>query len=616
MSCTKVGPPAGRLLLTLFVLGLALWLGSGGSPAMAEIRGVELSFDDGPDGSDDDPSTGEPLKNAAAEGSDSEPFDDDGPQLQITLEGNAVRTYIDDEDALYGRAVEFFGGSTDAIKVTSLYNHWDTPTFYAWWNLDDSTDGVFWKEECRFEVGLNGQHEIYVKVYDESTCSGTTYTSDIVWPSTGTWHPWHHLIIHQYLDPTPQYNFGIWVDFGAYTETLETDAPPAELPSAVYFGLGIDGRVDELQAADFGPNTDSKFDYDPEFCGEDAGANTVCAEYVATADGDDLEEIGWDVPVRYKILYDDTVSTSNDPCRVVFALSGGGACADNYPRQDDLLNRIVELDTGEEPGLAVVAVDPICWAFGFSSYPDEITQVLAVKAALSSEDYLDLSEEYYATGCSHGANTGLDWAILNEAEPPNGRPDRVFVRSPTDHGEHVDCDYHESWCGVKQRLFDEVHFGVNGITCEDAGGYDHDHGVDECIDDFFENQVAWIDVLDSTITANVEVGRSWGDVIGLNTACDGANPSNILCPEVGGFAATDGGRQFRDRWRSLEPSPGQTGYFIENRENNCQHCTLTSDQLDCVVEYLEGGRSSLSAGCIDLDVQGETAADCSEHPPS
>ncbi len=601
-----------RCLAAALPLALLLIFILGPSPVAAEIPGIELSFDDGTDGSDDDPTTGHKLKNTAAEGSDAEPFDENGPQLQITFEGSAARTYIADTDALHGRAAEFFGGATDAIKVTSLYTGFYTPTLYAWWHLDDSTDGIFWKEDCRFEVGLDGQHKIYVKVYDESSCSATTYTSDITWPNTTDWH---HLIVHQYLDPTPQYNFGLWVDFGADTDTLATDAPPAGLPSAIYFGLGIDGRVDELQAAKFGPNSDSKFDYDPEYCGADLGANTVCDEKVATADGDDLEEIGWDVPVRYKIIYDDTVCTTNDPCRVVFALSGGGGCADNYPRQDDLINRLVELDTGTEPGLAVVAVDPICWAFGFSSYPDEITQVLAVKAALaSSVNFVDVSGEYYATGCSHGANNVLDWGILNEAEPASDRPDRVFVRSPSDHGEHVDCEYHTSWCGVRQRLYDEVHFGDDGITCQDAGGWEHDHEV-TCIGDFFENQVAWIEPLDSTLTANVEVGRSWGAVISPNTACDGANPSNILCPEVGGFAATDGGRQFRDAWRSLEPSPGQTGYFIENRENNCQHCSLTSDQLDCVVEYLEGGRSSLSAGCISEDVvPGVAAEDCSSYP--
>ncbi len=238
-------------LASALPLALLLTLVLGPTPAGAETRGIELSFDDGPDGSDDNPTTGQPLKNTASEGTDGQPFDDSGPQLQITFEGSAARTYIDDTDALYGRAAEFFGGSTDAIKITSLYTTFDTPTLYSWWYLDDSDD--------------------------------------------------------------------------------------------------------ELFAAKFGPDTDSKFDFDPEYCGEDVGTDTVCDEYVATADADDLEQFGWDVPVRCKVIYDDTVCTGTDKCRVVFALSGGGACADNYPRQDDSQRR----RTSERPARSGVRAQSV-----------------------------------------------------------------------------------------------------------------------------------------------------------------------------------------------------------------------------------------------------------------
>ncbi len=79
--------------------------------------------------------------------------------------------------------------------------------------------------------------------------------------------------------------------------------------------------------------------------------------------------------MRYKVIYDSTRCTSQDKCRAVFALSGGGNCANNYPDQDDLINEIVELDA--DPGLAVVAVDTICCAYEYSSYPDEVTRLLA-----------------------------------------------------------------------------------------------------------------------------------------------------------------------------------------------------------------------------------------------
>ncbi len=601
-----------RCLAAALPLALLLVFMLGPSPVMAEIPGVELSFDDGPDGSNDDTCDDVPpgldcypLRNTAAEGPDDEPFDPTGPSLQITFEGNAERTGVNDTDGLYGRAVEFLGGTTDSIRVTSLYSSYNTPDLHAFWALDDPDEGAFWREECRFEVRLN-QGDFEIEVWKDGCVESETYSSSVSWPTDTDWH---HLAIHRFVDGSNQHKFAVSIDFAQPATTVATIEPPDLLPSNVYFGKGMDGRLDELQAANFAPGPESRFDYDKTYCGKDAAANTTCTEDVAYADGTGLDQFDWDVPVRYKIVYDDTACTSQNPCPVVFALSGGGSCADNYPRQDDLINRLVE---GPSPQLAVVAVDPICWAFGFSSYPDEITQMLVVKDALGSLDYLDLTGDYYATGCSHGANNVLEWAVLNEAVLAGDRPARVFVRSPTDHGEHVHCEYHESWCGEKEESFDKVRFGL-GTECDLFAPWPHPHS--QCVTDFFDDPVrdAFIDEVSTTLAEDYEIGRSWGAAWGgaAYPVCGSGSPSETLCVEEGGFAATDGGRQFRDKWRSVEPENDPTGYFIENDSAHCQHCSLNSDQLDCVVEFLKGGRSGLSQDCLDLDVPGESAADCS-----
>ncbi len=135
--------------------------------------------------------------------------------------------------------------------------------------------------------------------------------------------------------------------------------------------------------------------------------------------------------------------------------------------------------------------------------------------------------------------------------------------------------------------------------------------------DFFDDPARdpFIDQLSTTLAENTEIGRSWGVAWGgaLYQVCGSGSPSETLCVEEGGFAATDGGRQFRDKWRSVEPENDPTGYFIENDSAHCAHCSLNSDQLDCVVEFLKVGRGGLSGGCADLDVAGESAADCSAY---
>lgn len=593
-----------RVLVALIVIGAIVTLGGGVRPAAGIGPGVELSFDDGPDDTNDDSSPSYPLQNASTEGSTSNPFPSGGPQLQIKMDGIAKRTFFG--DGKYGRGIEL-GGGDDAISVSNIYDSFNTPSLYAFWDLDNDQSGVFWEEEDRFKVELETGAQLSVTVYDESGVGQKTM-SGLFWPSLTAWH---HLQIHWgNYNTMGDHFFVLRIDWDTAVSVV-TDALQPGPPTKVLFGKGIDGRVDELQAANQSPNVSTHFDFDEHYCGTRQTA--VCEEHVATALAEDLDTVAWNLPVRYKILYDQGECTSLNKCRVVFAVSGGGPCPDDYPSASDgVLDEILAVDSSQPSGseLAVVVVDPICWIPGFSGYPDEATQFVAVKdhIAANHSDLLDLTE-FYATGCSLGAGSVINWTV-RDSIPEADRPKRTFARSASGIGAHVDCVYHETWCGVKQEGFDKGVFGEGGRAgCDLINPWEHPH-LDPCVLDYLrhEDRDPFIELVNDNLVGHGagqdarEIGLSWGantedEVCNVPTP-PSQDPSGILCIEEGGFAATDAGRQFRDKWRQVEGDlqlDPKTGFFIENDSGDCIHCGLTPVQRQCLAKYLEGGRARLEA---------------------
>jgi len=516
------------------------------APALAAAQVLELTFDDGPDGSG-------PADGRADLANNQEAFPVGSPWFTARLAGAAHRSAVG--EGRYGRAAVLAGGS-DAIEIagplggTTLY-------FLMWIRTSGASSG--WVGLVEHSLGLRLEDgALSVQVWDPAAGAYVVRNLGLTLPRDGAFH---HLGV---LVDLASRSVGALVDFtAAATVDHLPPVPPATAPLRV--GLGLVGAVDELTL--FQDRYPDRFDFDPEDCGDPAGT-LACREEVFTTTP---RGWAWPVPVRVKTVYDPARCTPASRCRLLFLLSGGGKCNDNYEQAETVV-------AFARAGYAAATVDPYCEnTTAFAQWPHETSQIVQARAFLRDRSALSgilAADPYEAVGTSHGAGL-VAYLALREAEFPA----RTFAMS-ANASPH--CAYH-------------------AVLCEDMRNYVDAYWVPFPHDDSdpriaaLHAAVELPDVLTTDIVRSREFGASWGvDLSPESPVC--APDGTHRCYEEGlGF--TYGGRRLRDAWRALEDPAAPTGYFFEVQSSDCRHGLGSSAEWDCVRCFLDHGRLGMGTAC-------------------
>lgn len=515
------------------------------APAAAGAQVVELTFDDGPDGSG-------PADGRAAVVNNQEAFPVGSPWFSARLVGDAHRSMIG--EGRYGRAAAL-GGGGDAVEITGALGG-TTLYFVMWLRASDATPGWVGVLEHSIGVRLEGG-ALSAQVWDAAAGAYVVRDLGLSIPDDGAFH---HVGVQVDLAAL---SVGAMVDFGAEAEVTGLPAPPPA-SGPLLIGLGLVGAVDELTI--FQDQVPDRFDFDPADCGDPTGA-LACREEVFTTTP---RGWGWPVPVRVKTVYDPARCTAASPCRLLFLISGGGKCNDNYYPGETVASFA-------RAGYAAATVDPYCEnTTTFTQWPHETSQIVDARAFLRDRSALSGiidAEPYYATGGSHGAGLVAHLAV-REAEFPA----RTFAMS-ANASPH--CAYH-------------------AVMCEDQRDYVDAYFVPFPHDDsdprtpLLHAAVEIPAALTTDIVRSREFGASWGvDLSPASSVC--APDGSTLCYEEAlGF--TYGGRRLRDAWRALEDPGSPTGYFFEVHSADCLH-GVGSAEWDCVHCFFDHGRAGMPAAC-------------------
>ena len=529
-----------------------LLLGLGFAPGSAFARFVELTFDDATDLAGADNGYAELDNLERVKGA----LDVAPPTAYLT--GTARRSVYG--DGRYGRAADFVGGQ-GSIEIRDWSGGGGgVITTYCWLRGRSVQTGRIVHVPDTFAVGFDAG-ELVISLPD-GVGGDTVVRSGVLWPDDAAYH---HLAltVDNSVSP-PEVSF--IVDFAP---AVVVPIPSLSAPDAVSItlGEGFDGLLDELVISAGHPGEMELFDFSPTDC---PGELLCDEETIATLPTD----FPHTVPTRFKTAYDPALCSAAMPCPLLFDISGGSDCADDY-QSPGSVHHFAAL------GFLVVTVDPYCEGDADTShYPTETSQLIAVKDhLLTSSPVAPLIEgpEYAATGCSHGAGTVLVWA-MHEVD----HPARTYARSPS-----VDalCGYA---AGV---LCPAVAEAREAFILEQFGSADLDAPWAQA----FHAQRASVDLITPAMAASREIAISWG-----------VNLEGNVCSEDGGYNCTEeglygmnyGARRFRDVWQLLEPAGGPTGYFVEDRGADCRHCASSdSNAHRCGECLLRHGRAAMPVEC-------------------
>lgn len=486
--------------------------------------------------------------------------------------GQAHRSEID--QGRYGRAA-VLGGGEDAVQLPQFYFPTPGLGLMVWLKPDDNTRG--WILLGEKSLGLRLHHgEIQVAEYRPASKDYLYRGSGLTLPADGHFH---HLMA--FFDSSTRKVY-LMVDFqGVATAVgpLTVQAPPTnQTPWSV--GRGFVGLVDELLLGSKPPfdhtgrpTANAALDWMPEHCG---GDDLRCVEQVFV-----MTPNGWmqPEPVRYKVIYDPSVCSPANPCPLLFKISGGGSCANDYVLSGDFARR----------GFVVATVDPFCEiSASYGGFPTESSQLVEVKDRIFDRQrtphigdtpVLDLiaGSDYLATGGSHGGGAVSSWAFLEQDYPA-----RTFAQSGGAFSYH--CAYHYGGlCPRYMQQYDELLWGSHPHNDTDPRTYD------------IHRRIELIEQVDSAFVTSREFGASWG----VDTS-----PETPVCKPNGdadcfeeGMAITYSSRRLRDAWQRAEPLDAPTGFFFENQNGDCVHGYSNAQQLDCVSCFLHHGRAAMASRC-------------------
>ncbi|MBU1243555.1 hypothetical protein KJ612_10170 [Myxococcota bacterium] len=520
-----------RLLAMTFLLVLGVC-----GPAAAQYQ-IELTFDDG-----DDFSSDPELNNLET-----------GTGVTARLEGTARRSGL--HEGRHGRAVDFPAGG----GFVSIAGWTPQPDFIAllWVAARSAAAGDVLHQGGRWRLKLI-EGELGVEFF-RSDGSSEISVERLPWPDDGGFH--HLTVVASGMTSLPSVT--VTLDF---TDTLIATAPGSlgAEDGTLHLGEGLDGMLDELVVANRPTATLSaeqdRFNRDPDYCPE----GTVCME-----EGFSLVPRTFvrEVPVRFKSVYDPLLCTDATPCPLLFAIQGGSACANDYAMPVDVVPMV-------RAGFVVVTIDPYCEGNGQTYVPEtEVSQFVAVKEhvfAAGAVAPLVSGPEYHATGCSHGAEAVLVWAMR---EPDH--PLRTFARSG----------------------------GVSGLCARVAGelcaylGGTNNLGVDVESGEVrtYHEDTDMVGRVTHETVATREVARSWGVNLEGPRCPSGGLPG---CQEEGLWGMTYGSRRFATVWRVLESPWNPTGYFVEDVGADCRHCAPAgSVAFECGLCLLRHGRAGMNIQC-------------------
>jgi hypothetical protein len=473
--------------------------------------------------------------------------------VSVNFEGDARRSLI--TEGVYGRAADF--PTAGGAVVFNNYNWTERFIAHFWIQARNSNSGQLIGQEGRWGLNLNsGNLDLVVT----DTMGATSILSpSSPWPSDGEFH--HITLTINSVDATPV--FTITLDF----DTVITITPSpllATSSSPLKMGVGLDGMIDEVILANrlFASLTEDqdRFNRDSEYCPE----GSVCFEetffYVPRT-------FTHQVPVRFKTIYDPLLCSETNPCPILFAIQGGSACNNDYAMPSDVVPMV-------EQGFLVVTIDPYCEGNGNTFLPEtEVSQFVAVKDHMydfSTASSMILDENYLATGCSHGAEAVMIWAMR---EPDH--PARTFARSAGVSG----------YCAK-----------VSGNLCGQPGGTENlqiDIESTEAIEHMADTDV--VGMISTQVVSTREIARSWG----VNTegpVCPSAGVAG--CMEEGFWGMTYGSRRFKTVWQAYENPAAPSGYFIQDIGDDCRHCAPPdSEAFRCGMCMLYHGRQNMEAEC-------------------
>jgi len=529
-------------------------------PAHAGRR-VELSFDDEIDGAG--------AHNGFAELNNMQNNNSSLGIGQCTalLTGEARRSAI--TEGRYGRAADIPAGDGSIEIECPDYGISGSGimTLFAWLKARDASSGhILVADDAHYVKLVAGEFVVEGPGSGGGTVSIPTGVS---WPADGAYH--HLTLSVDTSGVVPVVRLFLDGEVAAEVDVTGLEPPQGY---GVKIAEGFDGLIDVVLITNHAPGEGDMFDFHPTYC----AAGLTCFEEVLITSPRDFTH---PVPTRFKVAYDDETCTPATPCPLLFSISGGGACADDY-------------DAGVSPwtdrGFMVVTVDPYCEGGGLdtATYPTETSQFLSVKDYLMTTSPVQAlidGPTYSATGCSHGAGAVTVW-MLHETDYPA----RTYARSPgTDplcaYAADVYCPNVEAF--LEQRVIDLI------------GSIDFEHPMIQAL----HERNAGADLLTAGITATREFALSWGlNLVG--EVCD-AN-GDYLCNEEGMWGMTYANRRLRDGWQLLEPQGTPTGYFVEDQSEDCKHCANpSSDAFACGACLLVYGRQGMETACPEcLSYQG------------
>jgi hypothetical protein len=547
---------------TLFLCFLVLWVAVLTPFESARAgRRVELSFDDDVDGAG--------AHNGYAELNNMQNNNASLGVGQCTarLAGEARRSTV--SEGRYGRAADIPAGNGSIEIECPDYGISGTGivTLFAWLKARDASGGhILASDDSHYVKLVSGEFVIEAPGNGGGTVSLPTGVS---WPTDGAYH---HLTIS--LDTGGAIPLvRLILDFEAVAEVDVTGIVPPD-GFGVKVGEGFDGLIDTVLITNNAPGEGDLFDFSPTYC----PSGLTCFEEVLTTIPRDFTH---PVPTRFKVAYDAGTCSPATPCPLLFSISGGGSCADDYDSG---------VSTWTQHGFMVVTVDPYCEAGGLDAplFPTETSQFVSVKDYLmtgSPVHALIDGPTYSATGCSHGAGTVTLW-MMHETDYPV----RTFARSP---GTDPLCAYAaDVYCPnvaafLEQRVIDLI------------GSLDFEDPLVRAL----HERNAGADLLTAEITATREFALSWGVNL-VGEVCDGNG--DYLCNEEGMWGMTYADRRLRDGWLLLEPQGAPTGYFVEDRSEDCRHCASPSGKaFACGACLLVHGRQDMETACPEcLTYQG------------
>ena len=274
-----------------------------------------------------------------------------------------------------------------------------------------------------------------------------------------------------------------------------------------------------------------------------------------------------------------------NPCPLLFYISGGGYCNDDYIPQHKALAYANE-------GLIVTSIDPYCeYGFPFQPNPHESSQFPPVKNFIMSDPQISAwlsaqgSWDYAVAGCSHGAKASMLWGLVEADHPAR------FATISGNYDGH--CTYHRDSsleCDSAKSVRDLLYAG---LECSP-------HGPGTCVDEsdpqVFEINRQWgpIYVVQPSFTQDREIMALWGANTSGGPNCDAAG--NFICPEEG-EGVSEGSRRMRDLWQAWEDPANPTGYFWEHTVEECIHCPWDTQVAQCSACFLKYGRSGMPAKC-------------------